>query len=64
MYPKFLNPGTLTFHSLLGFDLLSSIPPPIAQLLWNASQECLEGGGVPWEGDIEGGGVLLLFQKT
>lgn len=28
LYPEFLNPSTLTFHSLLGFDLLSSIPSP------------------------------------
>lgn len=27
LYPKFLTPSTLTFHSLLGFDLLSSMPP-------------------------------------
>lgn len=57
MYPKFLIHSTLTFHSLLGFDLSSTHtpPPPIAQLLWNASQECLEGGGVLWEGDMVGG---------
>lgn len=59
--PQILYPPVY-LHSIPCWDLTSCPPPPpIAQLLWNASQECLEGGGVPWEGD---GGALLLFRKT
>lgn len=66
MYPKFLTPST--FHSLLGSDLLSSVstpypPPPIAQLLWNVSQECLEGGVVPWEGGLRASVLQNMMER-
>lgn len=61
--PQILYPPVY-LHSIPCWDLTSCPPhpPPIAQLLWNASQECLEGGGVPWEGDV-GGGHCCCFIK-
>lgn len=47
-------------HSIPCWDLTSCPPhpPPIAQLVWNASEECIEGRSL-WEGGHEEGVVAL-----